>query len=334
MSGIRLLDPAGEAYRYPLLVKQLLATPWATSDQEIVYRDALRFTYRELVERIHRLGGLLRAEGVGEGDTVEMLDWDSHRYLEAYFAVPMLGAVLHTVNVRLAPGDMAYTIAHGGAKLLLVHSDFRATVEAMRGQLARDVRILPITDEASSGGYEARLAAATPIDDFPEFDENAIATTFYTSGTTGQPKAVAFSHRQLVLHTLSTAAAMGNAPDSQSFRRGDVYMPLTPMFHAHAWGFPYVATLMGVKQVYPGRYEPGAILTLRASEAVSYSHCVPTILQMLLTEAKSRGERLDGWRMTIGGSSLTPALAMLAAARKTQYDEFLAQSTLQHLMGA
>ncbi|MGV8953234.1 MAG: long-chain-fatty-acid--CoA ligase [Cypionkella sp.] len=315
--GVRLLDPAREAYAYPLLVKQLLQTPWASSNLEIVYRDRVRLTYRDLIKRIHQLGGALAASGVQAGETVAVLDWDSHRYLECYFAVPMLGAVLQTVNIRMAPEDVAYTLAHAGAQTLIVHADFLPLVNALRDRLPSVRTVIPIADgdaDVSAEDYEERLASAEPVADFPEFTEDAVATTFYTSGTTGRPKAVAFTHRQLVLHTLSTAAAMASAPDGQSFRRGDVYMPLTPMFHAHAWGFPYVATLLGVKQVYTGRYEAGSIIALRDREGVTYSHCVPTILQMLVQEAQRNAVRLDGWRMTIGGSSLSPALAAAAKA--------------------
>ncbi|NIT40723.1 MAG: AMP-binding protein, partial [Gammaproteobacteria bacterium] len=115
--------------------------------------------------------------------------------------------------------------------------------------------------------------------DFPDLDEQTKATTFYTTGTTGNPKGVYFSHRQLVLHTLSVAVGTGSYHTIGRFRSDDVYMPLTPMFHVHAWGFPYVATLLGVKQIYPGLYEPVKLLKLIQREGVTYSHCVPTILQ-------------------------------------------------------
>ncbi|MBM3525349.1 MAG: AMP-binding protein, partial [Alphaproteobacteria bacterium] len=150
---------------------------------------------------------------------------------------------------------------------------------------------------------------------FPEFDEDAIATTFYTTGTTGDPKGVAFSHRQIVLHTLAAAVALASPAAGQRFHRGDVYMPLTPMFHVHAWGLPYVATMLGVKQVYVGRYAPDVILGLRQREGATFSHCVPTVLQMLLGAKELGDQRLDGWTMVIGGSALSLALAKAATAR-------------------
>ncbi len=128
--------------------------------------------------------------------------------------------------------------------------------------------------------------------DFPDFDENTRATTFYTTGTTGLPKGVYFSHRQLVLHTITLMAALASPVSGQRFHRGDVYMPLTPMFHVHAWGMPYIATVLGVKQVYPGRYVPERLVQLVRDEGVTFSHCVGTILHMLLElrrKAKSVG---------------------------------------------
>ena len=148
-----------------------------------------------------------------------------------------------------------------------------------------------LREEGIAGHYEDMLAAASPEFDFPDFDENTQATTFYTSGTTGAPKGVYFSHRQMVLHTISELAAFGMAPKQGRFHSESVYMPITPMFHVHAWGFPYAATAAGAKQVYPGRYVPDLLLKLIRNEGVTFTHCVPTILLMLLD---APGERRDG----------------------------------------
>jgi len=142
-----------------------------------------------------------------------------------------------------------------------------------------------------------------------------VATTFYTTGTTGMPKAVCFSHRQLVLHTLGVLGALASPQFGQSVRHGDVYMPLTPMFHVHAWGLPYVATLLGLKQVYPGRYDADLLLALRRREQVTYSHCVPTILQMLLSAPSAAATDFSGWKITVGGSAMSTALARQALDR-------------------
>ncbi|MGD9240908.1 MAG: long-chain-fatty-acid--CoA ligase, partial [Desulfobacterales bacterium] len=146
----------------------------------------------------------------------------------------------------------------------------------------------------------------------PDLDENTKATTFYTTGTTGNPKGVYFSHRQLVLHTLGVAVACGAYHTIGRFRSNDVYMPLTPMFHVHAWGYPYVATMLGVKQIYPGPYEPRKLLKLIEDEKVTYSHCVPTILQMLLNCPAVKEVDLSHWKVVIGGARLPKGLAKAA----------------------
>ncbi|MCG2576964.1 fatty acid--CoA ligase [Dechloromonas sp. XY25] len=316
------IDAAPSAYAYPLLIKQLLHTPLATSpEQEIVYADKCRYSYAELNRRIGRLGHALSALGIAGGHTVAVMDWDSHRYLECFFAVPMLGAVLLTVNVRLSPEQILYTLNHAEADIVLVNRDFLGVLEQIRPELTTVRQFVLLTDDETSlpagfaGEYENLLAACPDRFDFPDFDENTRATTFYTTGTTGLPKGVYFSHRQLVLHTLAVTGALALMPQQGSFHRDDVYMPLTPMFHVHAWGLPYVATLAGVKQVYPGRYVPETILKLIEREGVTFSHCVPTILNMLLTAPNASQVDLSRWKVIIGGSALTTGLAELAVRK-------------------
>ncbi|MGB9100072.1 MAG: fatty acid--CoA ligase [Stenotrophomonas indicatrix] len=314
--------PAAEPHAYPLLIKQLLLTPLAVRPrQEIVYGDKVRFDYRTLQARIGQLAGLLTSLGVKRGDTVAVMDWDSNRYLESYFAVPMIGAVLMMVNIRLAPEQIAYTLNHSGARVILANREFLPVLDAIEEQLP-DVRTRILLDDDEGPlpagfvtEYEAGLREATPIIRFPDFDENTRATTFYTTGTTGLPKGVYFSHRQLVLHSLAAMAALGSASSQGRLHRDDVYMPITPMFHVHACGMPYVATLLGIKQVYPGRYLPGALLALIAREKVTFSHCVPTILHMLLGHPAAADTDLRRWKVIIGGAALPRALAQQALAR-------------------
>jgi fatty-acyl-CoA synthase len=319
----RLIQVAKSAYQYPLIFKQLWHTPRVqASDQEIVYRDLRRFTYLEIKERIGRLASALSRAGVVPGETVGVLDWDSHRFLEAFFAIPMMGAVLQTVNVRLSPDQIAYTIDHAGASTLLVNEEFVGLLEGLKGNLPKVKRLIVMSDRPDPqtgslsfvGEYESLLASASPDYEFPDFDENTQATTFYTTGTTGLPKGVYYSHRQLVLHTICGLALFGMAGLQGRFSRDDVYMPITPMFHVHAWGFPWSATLAGVKQVYPGRYEPAMLVKLIKSEGVTFTHGVPTILQMLLKAAASENVDLNGLKMVIGGSALPKALAKQALA--------------------
>src|SRR6266850_552041 len=317
------IQAAKSAYKYPLLVKQLWHSPLVQApEQVIVYRGMKRFTYRQLRERIGRLASGLASLGVGAGDTVGVLDWDSNRFLEAYFAVPMMGAVLQTVNVRLPPERIAYTINHAGSSVLLVNDEFVPMLEGIKNQLPKVRRMVVMSDRpvpqvggfTFAGEYEDLLLGASPDYDFPDFDENTLATTFYTTGTTGSPKGVYFSHRQLVLHSLAEMAFFGTAAKQGRFCRDDVYMPITPMFHAHAWGFPWTATLSGVKQVYPGRYDPALLLKLIKTEGVTFTHGVPTILQMLLGAATAANTDLAGLKMVIGGSELPRALAKQALA--------------------
>lgn len=319
------MDSAPSAYAYPLLIKHLLHTPLAHApDQEIVYRGQKRLTYTTLRERIARLANGLSQLGTRHGSTVAVMDWDSHRYLECYFAVPMMGAVLQTVNVRLSPAEIAYTINHAGADVLLVHTDFLPVLEAIRDQLETVRTFVWIDDEGSeacahtipfSTEYEAMLASSAPSYEFPDFDENTRATTFYTTGTTGLPKGVYFSHRQLVLHAITLMAALSSPVSGQRFHRGDVYMPLTPMFHVHAWGMPYIATVLGVKQVYPGRYMPDRLVQLVRDEGVTFSHCVGTIMHMVLSCQEAKAADLSGWKIVIGGGALPHGLARAALER-------------------
>ena len=321
---VKIIQSAPNAYAYPLLIKQLLHTPLATSgDQEITYQGKLRYSYRTLRERIARLASGLSGLGVEAGNTVAMMDWDSHRYLECFFAVPMMGAVLQTVNVRLSTEQILYTLNHAGADVLLINRDFFELLAPIASRLTTVKHFVLIDDEPApvddpvsfAAEYEGLLAGASAQYDFPDFDENAQATVFYTTGTTGLPKGVYFSHRQLVLHTLGLATCVGAAASQGRLHREDVYMPITPMFHVHAWGFPYVATLLGIKQVYPGRYLPASLLQLIAKEKVSFSHCVPPIMQMLLSHPTSAAVDLSGWKVLIGGSAMSPALARAALAR-------------------
>ncbi|HSH19827.1 MAG TPA: fatty acid--CoA ligase [Draconibacterium sp.] len=319
-----LIEHTPSAYAYPLLIKQLLLAPLANNpNREIVYRDQLTITYKTWHERVHRLANVLASIGVKHGSTVAVMDWDSHRYLEAYYAIPMMGAVLHTINVRLSPEQMVYTIEHAEDDVIICHADFLPLLEAIKGRISEGRKFILIDDGGDvaphhfqfEGEYEKMLANASTEFDFPEFDENTRATTFYTTGTTGLPKGVYFSHRQLVLHTLVTTASIA-APSVQGrFHKDSVYMPITPMFHVHAWGIPYVATFLGVKQVYPGRYVPSVLLKLLDLHKVTFSHCVPTILNMLLKEPGSANYDLSNWTCIIGGAALPKSVAIEALKR-------------------
>ena len=308
------------AYDYQLLIKNILNAPiFFDPNQEIVYRGEKRFTYATFKKRVHQLAHMLSTLGVKKGDTVAVMDYDSHRYLECYFAIPMLGAILHTINIRLSPEQILYTIDHAEDDVILTHTDFLPVLEQIKGRLEvesfivlSDEETLPSTSLHVKGEYEALLKDQPDFFEFPDFDENTRATTFYTTGTTGFPKGVYFTHRQLVLHTLGALSTLGSAPHQGNFHQNDVYMPITPMFHVHAWGLPYVATMLGVKQVYPGRYIPDLLLELIEKEKVTFSHCVPTIMHMLFNSPKINDVDLHGWKVMIGGAALPKAMCQEA----------------------
>lgn len=327
MLQTRVIPPTANANQAPLLIKRLLLSGSRyEKTREIVYRDQIRYSYATFNERVARLANVLSEAGVKAGDTVAVMDWDSHRYLECMFAIPMIGAVLHTINIRLSADQILYTMNHAEDRFVLVNSEFVPLYKGIEAQLTTVEKTILLTDGAEKradlpnlvGEYETLLAAASAKYDFAEFDENSVATTFYTTGTTGNPKGVYFTHRQLVLHTLAEASVLGSLDSVRLLGTDDVYMPITPMFHVHAWGIPYVATMLGIKQVYPGRYEPDMLCQLIREEKVTFSHCVPTILQMMLNAPSAQGYDFAGLKVIIGGSALNRALYEAAKARGIQ----------------
>ncbi|PSJ18785.1 long-chain-fatty-acid--CoA ligase [Nitrosomonas supralitoralis] len=306
---------------YPLLLKQLWHTPLANAaDQEIIYRDRLRLSYYQVYTRIEQFCAALATYGLQQNDVIAVMDHDSHRYLECYFAIPMYGATMMTVNTKLTPTQIAYTLNHSRASMLLLHADFIPIIESIHAELPgiqkyivmADGTAVPQTILQFDDEYECWLANQKGGFNFSDFDENTRATIFYTTGTTGMPKGVYYTHRQLVLHTLAAGMALTAPAARQRFHSEDIYMPLTPMFHVHAWGIPYIVTLLGLKQVYPGRYAPDMLLQLIREEQVTCSHCVPTLLKMILTAARASAVDLRGWKVVVGGSALPQALARQA----------------------
>lgn len=325
MINTKLIPRTAQAYETPMLIKHLLAQSMKYEPQrEIIYRDLFRMTYVDFNRRVRQLANVLTNLGVGPGDTVAVFDWDSHRYLECFFGVTSLGAILHTINVRLSPAQILYTMNHAEDRIVLIHEDFLPILQGIKSQLTTVSQFVLISDKVYTdalevavpdgfeGEYERLLKEASDQFDFPDFDENTWATTFYTTGTTGHPKGVYFSHRQLFMHTMGLLSYVVGY-EAVPFRSAtDVYMPITPMFHVHAWGFPFLATMMSVKQVYPGRYEPEMLLRLLLKEGVTLSHCVPTILNMLVSSPVAKQVDLSRWKVIIGGSALTKGLARTA----------------------
>jgi fatty-acyl-CoA synthase len=325
MIQTKLIPRTAEAHEPQMLIKTMLAQSLKYEPQrEIVYRDLFRMNYVEFNQRVRQLANVLTGLGVQPGDTVAMFDWDSHRYLECFFAVTSMGAILHTVNIRLSPGQILYTVNHAQDKVILIHDDFLPILAAIKDQITTVDKYVLISDKVYvdlnaigevpagfSGEYEALLKGTSAEYEFPDFDENTWATTFYTTGTTGNPKGVYFSHRQLFMHTMGLASYVCGYQAVPFSARADVYMPITPMFHVHAWGFPFLATMLSAKQVYAGRYDPEVVLKLLLQEGVTFSHCVPTILNMLVNSpaAQKFKAQLSAWKVIIGGSALTKGLA-------------------------
>ena len=311
-------------YNYPLLIKQLLISPLLSNpDQKITNEKNISYDYKTFNNRVSTLSNSLTHIGVRKGDTIGVMDWDTTRYLECFFAIPMMGAILHTINIRLSDQQILYTINHADDNFLLINEDFLPTLNKIKDGFVRDIKIIIMeglkteTKKSNSKSnyfyYEKFFETNEPNFVFKDFDENTVATKFYTTGTTGNPKGVSYSHRQLVIHTLGFIVGSSTSNYSHRFHNEDVYMPLTPMFHVHGWGFPYMATLLGVKQIYPSKYEPKKLLKLIKNENVTFSHCVPTILQMLLNENKNLNYDLSNLKLIIGGSAMPKNLAIEAS---------------------
>ena len=318
-----LIQQTPSAYSYPLLIKNILLSPFAYKpNQEIVFKDTVRITYSKFRERVARLASALVDLGVKPGDTVAVMDWDSHRYLECYFAIPMIGAVIHMINIRLSAEQLIYSITQAEDKIIMIHPDFLPILEHIKGRIDTVEHYILLAAEEKPQtsfkllcNYEEFIEKAEPMKEFPDFDENTRATTFFTTGTTGLPKGVYFSHRQIVLHTITVAGSLAIPAQKSRFHMEDVYMPITPMYHVHAWGIPFVATMLGVKQVFPGKYLPGMLLKLIVDEKVTFSHCVPTILNMLLNDPSSVNYDLSKWKVIIGGAALPRAMTIQALER-------------------
>ena len=279
-----------------------------------------RYTYADLFRRTARLGNALRALGIGRGDRVGTFAWNTYRHLEAYFAPPTIGAVVHTINTRLAPDDMAYIINHAGDQVLLIDPDLAPAIAAIAHRLdtVRQYVILGEPSEVPDSlpgavSYESLLAAASPEYSPAHVSEYDIMGLCYTSATTGLPKGVAYSHRAIYLHSLTSAAV-----DVLAMSERDRVMPIVPMFHANCWGLPYTATLVGADQIFPGaRPGPAEICALIQSEAVTFTAGVPTIWIGVLDYLQRSGVEYDlsSLRQIISGGSALP-LAVLQAYRE------------------
>ena len=244
-------------------------------------RGLARCTYADVYQRSRRLAGALRALGLQKGDRVATLAWNHHRHLEAFLGVPAGGYVLHTLNPRLHPSDLAYIMNHAGDRVLLSDDVLLPLLTTLRGQIPVEHVVVWSHGSTVPDGdldYEQLLTAAPADFAYPEIHENDASGLCYTSGTTGRPKGVLYSHRSTVLHALVAAL-----PDALGISAADRVLPVVPMFHVNAWGLPFSATLVGAAQIFPGPHlDPASLLELLASERVTLTAGVPTVWMALL----------------------------------------------------
>jgi fatty-acyl-CoA synthase len=309
----------GSMMQQPLLISSLLVhAERHHAEQQIVSRrvegDIHRTTYRELASRARRMANALGALGVQQSDRVATLAWNGYRHLELYYAVSGSGAVLHTLNPRLHPDQVVYIADHAEDRVLFFDLTFLPLVEAIASRVKTIKTFVAMTDRAHMPAnskipgllcYEELLAGASDVFAWPTFDEGLASSLCYTSGTTGNPKGVLYSHRSTVLHTFAIAL-----PDALSCSARDSILPVVPMFHVNAWGLPYAACMMGSKLVFPGAGLDGkSLYELFESERVTLSAGVPTVWQGLLAHVEANDLKFSTMRRTvIGGSACPPAM--------------------------
>lgn len=282
--------------------------------KQVVSRTASgiqRLTYKQIAERTRRLADSLKNLGIQKGERVGTLAWNHHRHLEAYFAIPCMGAVLHTINIRLSPQHISYIINHAEDKVLLVDSDILPLLEKCAPDIKNvkafiimtDEEELPETSLSPVYHYEKLLSQANPEFQFPnDIDENDSAGMCYTSATTGNPKGVVYSHRGIVLHSMALGLA-----DSAAMSEKDIALPVVPMFHANAWGMPFAAVWFGTSLVLPGPYfTPKLLAELIEKERVTITAGVPTIWLGLLKELDEGSYDLSSLRGILCGGSAAP----------------------------
>ncbi len=301
----------GRMMDFPLSLSHLLERARTQFPRgEIVTRRAdrslVRASYADFHRRALQLAAALVRLGVRPGDRVATLCWNHQQHLEAYFGVPALGAVVHTLNLRLHPSELGYIARHAEDKVVIVDRSLLPLFEQLRADVRSIERVIVVADGGAAPegtlDYEALIAAEAPLEALPTLDERSAAMICYTSGTTGNPKGVVYSHRSTVLHALVACTT-----DGIGIGERDVVLPVVPMFHAAAWGLPFAAVATGAKIVMPGPHlDPPSLLELMASEGVTVAAGVPTIwlgILALLDESPTRWDLSRVRNMVIGGSA-------------------------------
>lgn len=301
---------------FKLTINNLLDTAVrSNADQQIVYRDNI-LTYKSFAKNVKNFAANLRKIGVKPGDRIAVLDYDTINYLYCYYSIPMIGAVIHMVNIRYPPEVLYYTIKNSEDSYLVVNADFMPLILQYKDMFDFIKGFIVYSENGHEEYALNNVYYADSLLEDAEYkdadpDENSMATLFYTSGTTGMPKGVYYSHKQLVLHSLASSVALSDEPIS--LKRTAVMLPLVPMFHVHAWGIPYFTIMRGIKYVLPGKYEWDRIVETMEKEKVTNSAMVPSILYLLL-QAKRGTEVLGKLKLksVIGGAALNEGLAKTA----------------------
>lgn len=316
----------GQMMDQPLLISGILefAARHYGATEIVSHRvegDLHRYTYRDCARRARQLANALAALGIGMGERIATLAWNGYRHLELYYGVSGSGAVLHTINPRLHPEQVAYIVNHAEDRVLFFDLTFLPAIEAMARQcktVKAYVALCGREHMPPAGAipgllcYEELIGAASGDYDWPQFDERSAASLCYTSGTTGNPKGALYSHRSTVLHAYASAL-----PNALGIGSADVVLPVVPMFHVNAWGLPYSAPLVGAKLVFPGPALDGkSLYALFEAEGVTFSAGVPTVWLGLVNHVLEGGLRFSTFRRTvIGGSACPPALMDLLIDR-------------------
>ncbi|MDQ6618705.1 MAG: 3-(methylthio)propionyl-CoA ligase [Pseudomonadota bacterium] len=307
----------GLMMEWPLMISSLIAhADRCHGDTQIVSRTVEgpihRYTYREAHVRARRLANALRALGVKPGECVGTLAWNGYRHFELYYAISGMGAIVHTGNPRLFHEQLVYILNHAGDRIVFFDLTFLPLVERLAPHCPQVSRWVAMTDRAHMPSspldllcYEDLLEAQDDDFEWPEFDEASAAGLCYTSGTTGHPKGVLFSHRSTVLHALAVSL-----PDAKAYSARSVVLPIVPMFHVNAWGIPYAAPMVGAKLVFPGPGLDGkSLYELMEAERVDTSAGVPTVWLGLIAYMKQNGLKFSSLKtITIGGAACPPSM--------------------------
>ena len=305
----------GQIMDRPLLISSLLEhADTVSGDREIVTRTVEgpihRYSYRDAHRRARQLANALQALGVGLGDRIATMAWNTHRHFEVYYAVSGIGAVTHTLNPRLHPSQLTYIMNHAEDAYVFVDLNLIPLIENVADDLPHLKGVIVMTDRAHMPEtglanlhcYEDLIDSHSDELEWPEFDENTASSLCYTSGTTGNPKGALFSHRSTVIHAYGSAL-----PDVLHMGESEVILPVVPMFHVNAWGIPYGATMVGAKLVFPGPKLDGAsIHELLVEEGVTFAAGVPTIWLMLLAHWRETATRAPDLKRTVIGGSACP----------------------------